>query len=109
MRKDKIAVLGDKDSILVFKAIGIDVFSITSDNEARETLKKIARNYKLIFVVEDIAERINDIILRYRTAAYPIVIPIPSSRGTTGFGMNSIKKDVEKAIGVDILFNREDK
>jgi V/A-type H+-transporting ATPase subunit F len=108
MRKDKIAVIGDKDSVLAFKAIGVDVFAVYSDEDARETLRKQARNYKVIFITEDIAEKISDIVNRYKSTAYPIVLPIPGSQGTTGYGMNSIKKDVEKAIGVDILFMRED-
>jgi len=108
MRKDKIAVIGDKDSVLAFKAIGVDVFNVLDEQEARETLRKLARNFKVIFITEDIAEKIGDTISRYKSAAYPIVIPIPGSTGSRGFGINQIKKDVEKAIGVDILFNRED-
>ncbi len=108
MRKDKIAVIGDKDSVLAFKAIGVDVFSVYNDSEAKDTLRIAARNYKVILITEDIAAAIKEIIARYKSAAYPIVIPIPGSQGTTGFGLNQIKKDVEKAIGVDILFNRED-
>lgn len=108
MRKDRIAVLGDKDSVLAFKAIGIDVFSVYSQQEARDTLRRIARSHKLIFITDDIAIKITDIISRYKNQVYPIVIPIPSSTGSTGLGMKMIKQNVEKAIGVDILFNRED-
>lgn len=109
MRKDRIAVIGDKDSVLAFKAIGVEVFSVFNETEARETLRKVARTYKVILITDDIAEKISDIVQRYKATAYPIVIPIPSSAGSSGYGISQIKKDVEKAIGVDILFNREDK
>lgn len=109
MRKDKIAVIGDKDAILAFKAIGVDVFSVTDADNARDTLKKVARSHKVIFITEDIAVQIDDIISRYKVTAYPIVLPIPSTQGSSGLGIDSIKKNVEKAIGVDILFNREEK
>lgn len=108
MRKDKIAVIGDKDSVLAFKAVGVDVFPVFTDSEARDTLRALARTHKVIFVTEDTAIKINDVISRYKTAAYPIVIPIPGSAGGNGYGMEGIRKNVEKAIGVDILFNRED-
>lgn len=108
MRKDKIAVLGDRDSVLGFKAIGVDVFSVYSEEDARNMLKKIARSHKLIFITDDIAIKITDIISRYKSQVYPIVIPIPSSTGSTGYGIKMIRQNVEKAIGVDILFNRED-
>lgn len=101
----KIAVIGDKDSILSFKAIGVDVFPARHYFEAQDTLKKLARDYAVIFITEDIAEKIPDIIKRYKTRPFPAVIPIPTAQGGTGFGMKAISKDVEKAIGADILFN----
>lgn len=108
MRENKIAVIGDKDSILAFKAIGIEIFPVNKEDEVRETLKKLARKYAVIFITEDIAVKINDVVSRYKTKAYPAVIPIPLATGTNGYGMDCIKKDVEKAIGADILFGRED-
>lgn len=109
MRNKDIAILGDKDSILGFKAIGIDVYEAIAKEDAIHNLKMLARSYKIIYITEDLAAMTEDLILRYKTKPYPIVIPLPSSKGSTGIGMMGIKKDVEKAIGTDILFNREDK
>ncbi len=105
LSNNKIAIIGDKDSILSFKAIGVDVYPARNNFEAQDTLKKLAREYAVIFITEDIAEKIQDIVKRYKTRPFPAVIPIPSAQGSTGFGMRSISKDVEKAIGTDILFN----
>ena len=47
----KIGVVGDKDSVLAFKALGIDVFPVVEDSEARKTIDTLARNdYAVIFV-----------------------------------------------------------
>ena len=105
----KIAVIGDKDSVLAFRALGIDVFAVSDNEEAEKTLKKLARENAVIFIPEQIAEKVGEIIMRYKSRPYPAVIPIPSGEGASGFGMDGIRKDVEKAIGADILFNREDK
>jgi V/A-type H+-transporting ATPase subunit F len=107
MLNNKVAVIGDKDSVLAFKALGVDVFDARNTFEAQETLKKLAREYAVIFITEDIVEMIADIVARYKTRAYPAVIPIPSAKGTTGLGMKGISKDVEKALGADILFNNK--
>ena len=40
----KIAVVGDKDSILAFKAIGVDVFPVIEADEARRAVDNCARN-----------------------------------------------------------------
>lgn len=46
----KIGVVGDKDSVLAFKAIGIDVFPVVEADEARIAVDKMAMNgYAVIF------------------------------------------------------------
>lgn len=106
MRNSKIAVVGDKDSVLAFKAIGVEVFSVNGFFEARETVRKLARDYAVIFLTEEIAKELENITDRYKARAYPVIISIPSAAGSTGYGMEGIKRDVEKAIGADILFNK---
>ncbi len=107
MPNDKIAVIGDKDSVLAFRALGVDVFDAKTPIEASERLRRLARDYSVIFITEDIAEQISDVVKRYKTRPYPAVIPIPSASGSTGFGMQGLSKDVEKALGSDILFNNK--
>lgn len=107
MPNNRIAVIGDKDSVLAFKALGVDVFDAKTVFDAEERLKKLAREYSVIFITEDIAETIPEILARYKARPYPAVIPIPGAQGTTGFGLKGISKDVEKAIGSDILFNNK--
>lgn len=107
MREKSIAVLGDKDSVLCFKAIGVDVFEADNAEQTETKLKLIARDYKIIYITEDLAALVPELIARYKTRAYPIVTPIPTASGSLGIGMDGIKKDVEKAIGSDILFNKK--
>lgn len=106
MRNNKIAVVGDKDSVLAFRAIGVEVFAVNGFFEAREIVKKLAREYAVIFLTEELAKELVTLTDRYKARAYPVILPIPSAAGSTGFGMDGIKKDVEKAIGADILFNK---
>ncbi len=103
----EIAVVGDKDSVLAFKAVGMEVFSVNDEYEAANQIRKLAEDgAKIIYITEQFAVLMTDIIDAYKTKAYPIIIPIPYSRGSNGFGMKNIKKDVEKAIGADILFDK---
>lgn len=109
MSKYNIAVIGDKDVVLAFKAVGVDVYPVSDTESAKETLIKLARNYLVILITEDVAKNINDIIDRYKTKPYPIVLSIPSAQGSTGFGAENIRRNIEKAIGSDILFGSEEK
>lgn len=107
LSNNKVAIIGDADSILAFKALGVDAFPAKSYFEVQSTLKKLAREYAVIFITEDIAEEMQDLLLRYKARPFPAVIPIPSAQGSTGFGMKGLSRDVEKAIGADILFHNE--
>ena len=100
----KIGVVGDKDSVLAFKALGIDVFPVVEDDEARRIIDKLSRdNYAVIFVTEQVAQNIEETIERYNRVTLPAVILIPSKQGTLNIGMQKISDNVEKAVGVNIL------
>lgn len=100
----KIGVVGDKDSVLAFKALGIDVFPVVEADEARKTIDRLAvNNYAVIFVTEQVAKDIDETIARYNREILPAVILIPSNQGTLNIGMQRISDNVEKAVGVNIL------
>jgi V/A-type H+-transporting ATPase subunit F len=99
----KIAVMGDKDSILGFKAIGFDIFPAGSKEECGNLLKRLADEYALIYITEDAASGITNEISAYRNRYFPAIILIPGSKGSLGIGMKSVKESIEKAVGADIL------
>lgn len=101
----KIGVVGDKDSILGFKALGLSVFPVTEPEQASRLINRLAReNYALIFLTEALAIKIEETLDRYKSSPFPAIILIPNNQGSLGIGIQEIKKSVEKAIGADILF-----
>lgn len=99
----KIGMMGGKNSILPFKGLGIDIFPVTDLKEAKEQLEKIAPEYGVIFLTERLTEQLEDVIAQYDDQQTPAIIPIPSSSGNLGIGMNRIRENVEKAVGMNIL------
>ncbi|GAA0120776.1 V-type ATP synthase subunit F [Clostridium faecium] len=96
--------MGDKDSVLAFKAIGIDVFPVVEIEEARKAIDKMAYNdYAVIFVTEQLAQHLDETIERYNKKLLPSIILIPSNQGTLNIGKKRISDNVEKAVGVNIL------
>lgn len=99
-----IGVLGDKDSILGFKALGLSVFPVTDKTEAAETLHRLAKEeYAVIYITEQVAENIQEHIDRYKDSRLPAIVPIPGNQGVLGIGMRNLQKAVERAVGANIL------
>ena len=100
----KIGVVGDKDSVLAFKALGVEVAPVVDADEARKAIDKMAINdYAVIFVTEQVAATIEETIERYNKQLLPAVILIPSNQGTLNIGSKRISDSVEKAVGMNIL------
>lgn len=104
----KMAVIGDKDSILGFKTLGVSTFTVNNTDEALAALKQTARQrYAVVFITEMLAQHLSDSIDDMNKRLLPAVVLIPNNKGTLGIGMQRIKRNVEKAIGADILFGKE--
>ena len=101
----KIGVIGDRESILGFKAVGLDVFPVDDPDEARKILKRIAKeDFAIIYITEQVYQFMMDEVDEYTDSRLPAIIPSPGKDGTLGIGMTSVKKSVERAVGADILF-----
>ena len=102
--KGKIAIIGDGDSVLAFKAGGMEAFRVENADMARSTLKRIAKEYQIIYITDALAKDIDETIKHYISEPYPIIISIPSQDGSNGYGMECIRHEMERSLGVDILF-----
>jgi V/A-type H+-transporting ATPase subunit F len=101
----KIGVIGEKDAVLGFIALGFSVFPAESGEQAAGILKKLADDrFAVIYITEQTAAKIENEIDQYRERRFPAIIPIPGIQGSLGIGMQGVKKCVEKAVGADILF-----
>ena len=104
--KGKMAIVGDGDSIMVFKAAGVSTFAAEDEKKAREVLRKIAKDYAIIFLTENLARPLTEFLKRFDEEPYPVVLSIPSGN-SEGYGMEILKNAMERALGVDILFNKD--
>jgi V/A-type H+-transporting ATPase subunit F len=108
MGKAKMAAVGERDVVTAFKAMGLAVMPAEQADEASRAVHRLAREgYAVIFVTERIAAMIPETLGRYQSEPTPAIIPIPGSRGSVGLGMARLRANVEKAIGADILFEKE--
>ncbi len=101
-----IAVMGDRDSIYGFGALGLATFPVSDEKDAARLFKKLSGgDYAIIYITEKLAQALEEEIEKVRENPVPAVILIPGISGNTGKGMESVKKSVEIAVGSDIIFN----
>ncbi|MBQ3552829.1 MAG: V-type ATP synthase subunit F [Clostridia bacterium] len=106
--RGNIAIIGDASSVLVFKTIGLDVYDETEPKAASKRIANLAASgTKVIFITEKLYEQCGETIEKYKGEAYPCLIPIPDSGGSRGIALASMKANVEKALGADILFTED--
>lgn len=104
MSSYRIAVLGDRDSVLGFKALGLDVCPAETVEEAKSTLHRLAKeDYAVVYLTEQFASKMEEELARYKDELTPAIILIPGKEGALGIGMANVKKSVERAVGADIL------
>lgn len=101
----KIGVIGDRDSVLGFKSVGLDIYPTVEVQDAKKTLRQWAEDeYAIIYITEDLAVQLEKEIDKYKDSKLPAIIPIPNKDGPSGSGLINVKKAVERAVGADILF-----
>lgn len=101
----KMAIVGKNDEILVFKAAGLAVFPAEDEKKARDVLRKVAKEFQIIFLAEDLARKLTDFLKRFDENPYPVVVSIPTG-DSGGYGFEVLKTAMDRALGVDILFNK---
>lgn len=102
--KYKIGIIGSHDIILPFRMIGFDIFPAYQEQEAINTLRKLAQSdYGVIYITEDIASMILDTIRHYDSQVVPAIILLPTHKQGLNLGLKRIEDNVEKAVGHNIL------
>ena len=100
----KIAVLGDRDSVLGFKALGLEAVPVSTVDEAKAALHRMAKeDYAVIYITETFAANMTADIQHYKDELKPAVILIPGREGSLGIGKTNLQKAIERAVGADIL------
>ena len=104
----KIGVIGDKDSVMGFLALGLNVFETSNAEQSAAYIRQAAdEGYAAVYITEQAASEVMDVIDEYKDAQLPAIILIPGIQGSLGIGMAGVKKSVERAVGADILFNEK--
>ena len=105
-QKAPMAAVGSYESILPFKAIGLDVVVVTDENrnEVPQTLNKFSRSgYAALFLDEPLYAEFRETVDEINEYSEISIIPVPNQTGSMNVGLQSIRRNVERAVGMDIF------
>lgn len=99
----KIAVVGDRDSVLGFRALGLEVAFADNRDAALGVLSRLIREeYAIIYITENLAQTVAPEIEKYHDKPAPAIILIPGKGGSLGVAQEALQRAVERAVGADI-------
>jgi V/A-type H+-transporting ATPase subunit F len=105
--KNKIAIIGSPDSVLGWRALGLTTFGVHKLDQAQEALNEIDKGgFAIVFITEDWYGKLEEDLIKFKERALPAIISVPSQHGSTGAGLENLRRIVERAVGSDILFNK---
>ena len=102
----KIGVMGGRETVMGFKALGLEVYPVDDPEEARRTFRDVTseeNELAILYVEENLAEGLRHEIDRFKDSPTPAIILIPGRDGPLGLGQSALQAAVERAVGSNIL------
>ena len=102
----KIGVIGGRETVMGFKALGLETFPAASAQEAAQILRRVTREsdeYAILYIEETLAAQMSAEIDKFKDSPTPAIILIPGREGSIGLGQSALKAAVERAVGTNIL------
>lgn len=102
--KGEIAFLGDADSVLGFRALGVEtVIPDDIDDIKKQFARLVKQETAVIMITEDMMDNLHEQIDEILHLAVPAVVVLPNIIGTQKRGEDTIRELIIKAVGVDLM------
>jgi V/A-type H+-transporting ATPase subunit F len=105
MSSDKIAVIGDRDTVTGFRLVGVSECAVPkSPGETRDLLYQFFKDptMGLIIITEPLAAEVEDTIVELSQSPIPVILLVPDRNGTTGAYETVLKELIRRAVGIEI-------
>lgn len=101
---EKIAIIGNEDFFAGFRALGVIVRDPAQEGvESEEIFSSLdPAEYAVVFVAEQEAEKLWDMISERNRKTPQTVIAVPGGRERTGSAGMKIRELVRRAVGADV-------
>lgn len=101
-KKQQIVALGHDENALVFNAIGIKGYVINDNDELINKIDELKEDIKIFIVSNYFRDEINE-LRKTLKEVYPIFLLLPLDGKGSEDGINSLRRDVERATGISLI------
>ena len=99
----KLAFLGDRKSLSMYKTAGFTILSPENDMEVKKSIEQLkSNNYSIIFVSEYVYQMAVEVIRGYDTDFLPAIIILPGYGEEDHIGINRMNQLIEQAVGIKV-------
>ena len=98
----KIAVIGSTETVIGFKALGLETWPAENAAQAKEALKQLTAEGEetaIIYIEESLSVPLQSEIDKFKDRPTPAIILIPGRDGSAGLGLSALNAAVERAVG----------
>jgi V/A-type H+/Na+-transporting ATPase subunit F len=106
--KSKVAVIGDRDSVLGFSALGVAVMTPAPEKVRDAVIKAVKDEVMVLFITEKMAETVSDLLEDLAERPFPTVVMIPDASGSMGLGLKKLDDIIVRAVGSRITSKEEE-
>ncbi|MBI2434192.1 MAG: hypothetical protein HYV26_15155 [Candidatus Hydrogenedentes bacterium] len=101
----KAVALGEQHLVMGYTAAGVEVMPVRDEHEFARQLAGLARNPEVavVFATENMAADAPEAVSNFRGSSKAALLIVPSYEGATRAGFQSMRKLVERSLGVDIF------
>ena len=101
----KIVIIGEKEDILPYQSIGVEIEPVKTTADTVSALRKTAQDPQvaIILITENMAEQCLDTITELRNKKAKAITIVPTGQGSRQTSMAELSKEISRAVGVDIL------
>lgn len=106
--KGRTAFIGDADSVLGFRALGVETYTPLSGTEALGIFRKLVKEKAaVIMITEDMLIHLKSEVDQVVSLPVPAIVVLPGVSGSKHTGEDTIRNLIIRAVGVDLMAEDE--
>lgn len=106
--KGRTAFIGDADSVLGFRALGVETYTPESGAEAVEIFRKLVKEKAaVVMITEDMLDHLQIEVDQVVSLPVPAIVVLPGVSGSKHKGEDTIRNLIIRAVGVDLMAEDE--